>query len=162
MGTSGVVGWSCGRYEGAWNEDDLHGKGTYTDPTGWSYTGALARDQPTKGVLTEADGRRFTVAYAKTCKRIFSNPTPTTKVGGIRGNAVLELQPVHVREAAGVCGLWDAVDMWCLLWTWWRCACVCGGDDARLTLSCDTLQKEIVSVQSQTTWVGQNRARQQV
>ena len=61
----------------------------------------------TQGVQTEADGRRFTVTYAKTCAFIVSNPTPYTKVGGMCGDAVLELQSVHPRVEAGVCGLWD-------------------------------------------------------
>ena len=65
----------------------MHGQGTFTDSAGWSYTGALERNRPTHGELREADGRRFTVTYAKTCKEIFNNPTPETKVGG---NAVLE------------------------------------------------------------------------
>ena len=95
----------------------MHGQGTYTHSTGWSYTGALEGNRPTQGVLTEADGRRFTVSYAKTCKLIWNNPTPRTKVGEKCGNAVLGLQPMRAREAAGVCCLWNAVDTWRLLWT---------------------------------------------
>ena len=87
MCCSGDLGGCGGRYEGMWHEDDMHGQGTFTHSAGWSYTGALERDRPTHGELTEADGRRFTVTYAKTCKEIFNNPTPETKVGG---NAVLE------------------------------------------------------------------------
>jgi hypothetical protein len=79
----------------------MHGQGTYTDSTGWSYTGALERGRPTKGVLTEADGRRFTVTYAKTCKLICDNPKPRTKVGGKCGSAVLGLQPVRARRGSG-------------------------------------------------------------
>jgi hypothetical protein len=70
-----------------WHEDDIHGQGTFAHSAGWSYTGALERDRPTHGELTEADGRRFTVTYAKTCDAIFKSPKPKTKVGG---DAVLE------------------------------------------------------------------------
>ena len=58
----------------------MHGQGTFTSATGWSYTGALERDRPTQGVLREADGRRFDVTYARDCAEILKNPTPRTKV----------------------------------------------------------------------------------
>ena len=90
------MGGGGGRYDGEWHENKVHGQGTYTHSTGQGtythYTGAFDKERPTQGVLTEADGHRFTVTYDKTCASIYFNPTPQTKVGVLRGDAVLELQ----------------------------------------------------------------------
>ena len=60
----------------------MHGQGTFTHREGWSYTGALVKDRPTQGVLTEAGGQRFQVTYASSCDEIWKGPKPKTKVGG--------------------------------------------------------------------------------
>ena len=57
----------------------MHGQGTLTSSKGWSFTGALARNRPTAGVLTEASRRRFAVTYAADCKTIQNAPTPAMR-----------------------------------------------------------------------------------
>ena len=72
---------AAGRYEGAWQENLMHGHGTFTSKSGgWSFTGTLARDRPVAGVLTESGGRRFDVQYAGDCATMPNNPTPSSKV----------------------------------------------------------------------------------
>jgi len=68
------------RYEGEWLGYDMHGRGTFTSAKGWCFAGVLARDRPTHGVLTEADGRCFSVKYSETCETILSKPKPMKKV----------------------------------------------------------------------------------
>jgi hypothetical protein len=69
-----------GRYEGEFSNNEFHGHGTHIAKAGWSFTGALAHKRPTKGELTEADGRRFAVQYAADCPLIYRCPTPSSKV----------------------------------------------------------------------------------
>jgi len=73
-------GTQTDRYEGALHHGAMHRQGTFTSTEEWSFTGALARNRPTAGVLTEASGRRFAVTYAADCKTIQNAPTPATKV----------------------------------------------------------------------------------
>jgi hypothetical protein len=85
VGGGGCVGgcWEviAGRYEGEYSNNDFHGKGAFTAAkAGWTFTGAFAHDRPTKGELSEADGRRFAVQYATHCAKIFNYPTPSSKV----------------------------------------------------------------------------------
>jgi hypothetical protein len=131
---------SCvGRYDGDFNEDTMHGIGTYSAhykegswgpitwaKGGWTYYGTLERDRPTEGELVEADGRLFKVTYAKDCATIWKNPKAKTKVGAVCGAAAEELPAVRTRarEAAGMCGAGHcvgtlAVDML-------RTVCMCG------------------------------------
>ena len=72
---------AAGRYEGAWQENLMHGHGTFTSTSGgWSFTGTLARGRPVAGVLTESGCRRFEVQYAGDCALMQNNPTPSSKV----------------------------------------------------------------------------------
>ena len=72
---------AAGRYEGAWQENLMHGHGTFTSTSGgWSFTGTLARGRPVAGVLTEPGGRRFEVKYAGDCAEMQNNPTPWSKL----------------------------------------------------------------------------------
>jgi hypothetical protein len=89
-------------------------KGSSAAKAGWSFTGALAHDRPTKGELTDADERRFAVQYAADCAFIFSRPTPSSKmlVGSVapraRTSMVLQRRrrasaALLVPACAGVC-----------------------------------------------------------
>ena len=76
----------------------MHGQGTLTSSKGWSFTGALARNRPTAGVLTEASGRHFTVTYAADCAIILYAHTPATKV------RACVCVPMRVREGPAAHG----------------------------------------------------------
>ena len=67
-------------------------------------------------------------------------------------------QSVHAREVAGVYGVRQHAHMFAV--DMLRCVCVCGGDDARLTICCEhaILQKEILSVQPAGTARGHGAA----
>jgi hypothetical protein len=73
-------------------EDDVHGRGTFTWADGRVFTGTFAAESPVAGEMKEAGGARFAVVYAANCAKIFSNPTPTSKVraggGGSEGQRV--------------------------------------------------------------------------
>jgi len=109
----GTFTWADGdKYEGAWHENDMHGQGTFTSNTGWSFTGALVRKRPAEGVITEADGRRFTVTYAADCNFVFFQPAPATKVRACCHAIDTPLSSQHsfrprrlgVGDAGGGCG----------------------------------------------------------
>ena len=99
--TGGTHTWTNGdSYEGALHDVQgaINGQGTLTSSKGWSCTGALARNRPTAGVLTEASGRHFAVTYAADCAIILYAPTPATKV-----RACVRV-PMRVREGPAAHG----------------------------------------------------------
>jgi hypothetical protein len=55
------------RYEGTFQDNLMDGEGTFCDFRGWSFTGDLVQNRPTKGVLTEDTGRRFQVTVMSLC-----------------------------------------------------------------------------------------------
>ena len=64
---SGQLNALLARYIGEWSDGDMSGSGIFTYCNGAVFSGNLARNQPTEGVLIEDDGQQYRCLILASC-----------------------------------------------------------------------------------------------